>query len=88
MLKLSIPILAFLAASTAVTVAACPLVVPSNASEAIQANRERIRCLQAEIEGKADQRRLEFELRRQQSAIQKLQLQRRLDQLTFETRRF
>lgn len=88
MLKMSIQILGFLAVSTLAAGAACPTIVPGNTSEAIQANRARIQCLQAEVDAQADRRRLELELRMQQTAIQQLQLQRRFDQLKLEPRRF
>lgn len=88
MLRLSIRVLGFLAASTAVAVGACPASVPGSASEAIRANQARILCLQAEINAQTNQRWLELELSMQRAAIQRLQLQRRFDKLQFQKRQF
>jgi hypothetical protein len=61
--------------------AACPPAAFGNTAEAIQANSQRLICLQNEVAAATRQR--EYELRLQQLArsVQNLEIQRRLDAL-------
>ena len=81
MFKLSALIVVLAAGMCATAHAACPTSVPGDTSEAIQANAERIRCLQEEVEEDARRRQFELELRANQDALNDLRLQRRFDNL-------
>ena len=61
--------------------AACPEPVPGNTAGEIQANGERIVCLQNELAAETRQRNLQFQLDALQKSQQELLLQRRIDAL-------
>lgn len=81
MSKAIVVALALLACSAGTALAACPTAVPGNTAEAIRANEQRLICLQREVAEAARQRDLEMKIQSLQNAIQKLQLDRRFDQL-------
>lgn len=81
MSKLIAIALGLFAGSTGITYAACPAPVPGSTAEAIRANEQRILCLQREVAEAAEQRQFEMKLLTIENSIQKLELDRRFDQL-------
>ncbi|WP_240229357.1 hypothetical protein [Devosia lacusdianchii] len=84
MSKLFAIALGIIVGSTSLAHGACPAAVPGSTAEAIRANEQRILCLQREIAEAAEQRQFEMKLLTIENSIQKLELDRRFDQLNFE----
>lgn len=61
--------------------AACPPPVPGNTAEEIQANGQRLICLQNEVAAATRQRQYELQLQQITRSVQNLEIQRRLDAL-------
>ncbi|MET3925069.1 hypothetical protein [Devosia sp. 2618] len=68
-------------ATIAPAMAACPPEARGDTAETIAANQQRLICLNQEISTSARQKQFEMQLQNNQTAIQDLQLQRRLDSL-------
>ena len=74
-------LLVILAVSVGAVQAACPAPVPGNTAGEIQANGERIVCLQNELAAETRQRNLQFQLDALEKSQQDLLVQRRIDAL-------
>lgn len=74
-------LLVILAASVGAAQAACPAEVPGDTPEAIQANGERIVCLQNELAMATRQRHFEMQLDALVRSQQSMQIQQRIDAL-------
>ena len=61
--------------------AACPSSVPGNTAEAIKANEQRVLCLQQEIESDAQVRQFDMDIRSNENAINRIQMERRFEAL-------
>lgn len=81
MRRLAIAAMAAILAATP-ALAACPAVVPDDSAEAIQANRERLICLQRELAAETDQRSRDLDFRMLQMRQQQLEMQRRLETIS------
>ena len=81
MLKLSALTVLLLLGSTATAFADCPSAVPGTTVEAIRANEQRVICLQREIANNSQIQKYEIEINRLDTSIQRLELQRRFDNL-------
>ena len=68
-------------ASAASAMAACPPATTGSTAEAIRANEQRVICLQQELQDSSRYRQLESDLRRNENAINRIQLERRFDAL-------
>jgi len=69
--------------------AACPAAVAGDTPEVLAANRQRLLCLQGEIDRSARERQQDVQIQRLENAIQDQQLQRRFDALPkFEPQQF
>jgi len=81
MLK-SLPLAAVLClASIGSAFAACPPAATGSTAEAIRANEQRVICLQQEVQDNSRYRQLETDVRRNENAINRIQLERRFDAL-------
>ena len=67
--------------SAASAMAACPPAATGSTAEAIRANEQRVICLQEEVQDDSRYRQLETDIRRNENAINRIQLQRRFDAL-------
>lgn len=81
MLQKTILALAMVTTSAGVTLAACPPPAPGNTPAEIQANGQRIVCLQNELAAESRQRSLQFQIDALEKSQQDLLLQRRIDSL-------
>jgi|GEM_PF-936894 protein-disulfide isomerase len=81
MMKTAALILVTLALSIGTAQAACPAPAPGNTAGEIQANGERIVCLQNELAAESRQRSLQFQIDALQKTQQDIIVQRRLDAL-------
>ena len=73
-----------LAACTIVpAAAACPAPVAGDTAAAVEANQQRLVCLQRELSQKAEQYQYKVEINAIQRSIEDIQLQRRFDSLNF-----
>jgi hypothetical protein len=61
--------------------AACPPAASGNTAEAIEANSQRLICLQNEVAAATRQRQYELQLQQLTRSVQNLEIQRRLDAL-------
>jgi hypothetical protein len=61
--------------------AACPTTVPGDSIEAVQANQQRIICLQRELAEDADRQRIELDIQMLEMRQQSLELKQRFDAL-------
>jgi hypothetical protein len=68
-------------ASAGSALAACPPAIPGSTAEAIRANEQRVICLQQEVQDNSRYRQLESDVRRNENAINRIQLERRFDAL-------
>lgn len=63
--------------------AACPAPAAGDTAEALEANQQRLVCLQRELAQNGEQYRFKVEINALDQAVQQIQLQRRFDALTF-----
>lgn len=66
---------------TAAVHAACPPAAAGTTPEAIEANRQRVLCLQQQLSSDTTMRKLELDFKQVERSVQDLQLQRRLDSI-------
>ena len=81
MLKKTIFVLLAFGLCVGTAQAACPPAAPGDTAAEIQANSQRLVCLQNELAAETRQRNLQFQLDALQKSQQDLRLQRRLDAL-------
>ena len=81
MLKKTTLAMLLVVSTTATAFADCPSAVPGSTAEAIRANEQRVICLQREIANNSRVQKYELEINRLDTSIQRLELQRRFDNL-------
>jgi hypothetical protein len=81
MIKPTMTGIILVAICSATAFAACPPAAPGNTPEEINANGQRLVCLQNEVAAAARLRQHELQLQQLTRSVQNLELQRRLDAL-------
>lgn len=71
------------ACATASALAACPAPVAGDTAAAIEANQQRLVCLQRELSQKSEQYQFKVEINALDQRVQQLEMQRRFDALNF-----
>lgn len=80
--RLTIAIL-LVAAAVAPASAACPALVAGDTAAAVEANQQRLLCLQRELAQAGEQYQYKVEINALERRIDDIQLQRRFDSLNF-----
>ncbi|MCY1550994.1 hypothetical protein D9M68_872910 [compost metagenome] len=84
MTRRRLPLAVLLLACTIVpAAAACPAAVAGDTAAALEANQQRLVCLQRELSQKAEQYQYKVEINAIERSIDDIQLRRRFDQLNF-----